>query len=306
MVQKGPLFAQQASSFAQKAASAALKVRLAALFGRSAELMGADVGQKGVDVGAFRAAIGAFWAARRALSAAVMALKAWRATLLGWRAALFDRRAALFGWRSALLARRSGFIRAQLPRCAGPQKGKAAQDGLSGEGFTLLTPVVSQGRAMSKSSTTLLFVLIGVAFCSLSAPADGFKPKSGESALYGRGIFERRLDLGKPIEVGVVDPAGHFSFLLADRFRCPGTTYKKGVLKIDIRNAVGMSSVTDTGTARAVFQMAGKYKILASDNLETELKNSYSSVFELTLKKADTYKVGGNRAIANACVEVQK
>lgn len=131
----------------------------------------------------------------------------------------------------------------------------------------------------SISGILLFFFLMGSLWPS-QANADG---ASRLNAGVRSGVFSAHIGMGRTVEVGVSDPEGKFFFLRTDEFSCPGVIYKNGRIKIDTKYALGVFWTGDRKETDFVFQKPGRYKIVVADNLETELENSYSLSFDLSI-----------------------
>ena len=130
---------------------------------------------------------------------------------------------------------------------------------------------------MSKTQK-IIFCFFAMSLCTGCLPTASTTTVNAGS--FHRGIFSIRINLNGPIDVGVVKPSGEFFFLVGGGFECPGTAYADHRLTIDTNRAAGISS-GEKPEVSLVFDRAGEYKILVSDNLETELNNSYSTTFRL-------------------------
>jgi len=89
--------------------------------------------------------------------------------------------------------------------------------------------------------------------------------------------------------VGVVDTQGRF-FLLADsEIHCRGISFvENGEIVIDIKRSVGVRwNNSAKRHVEYVFSTGGDYKIVVSDNLETEQENSKSRTFRLRLAPSE-------------------
>lgn len=87
-------------------------------------------------------------------------------------------------------------------------------------------------------------------------------------------------------EVGVVNPGGEFFFVKADGIDCDGVDLVKDgvVLSKDVAGAVWINGVANI---RPVFSSSGTYRVILSDNLESEQEGSFSLSFEVVYKKQE-------------------
>ncbi|WP_125825497.1 hypothetical protein ACCP16_14200 [Xanthomonas citri pv. malvacearum] len=100
--------------------------------------------------------------------------------------------------------------------------------------------------------------------------------------------FEAVIGLQSPVEVGIVNPQGDFFWLMSSSVLCPGVSYDAGKLNLELSGLSGIEFDEKGGVvSRNVFVMPGVYKVMVSDNLETELENSFSRAFDLRIEKKD-------------------
>lgn len=117
----------------------------------------------------------------------------------------------------------------------------------------------------------LLFFLV---FLSFTAGCKGRKLEGGEKnesiAIKANGLSS--------VEIGVITPDNKFIFMRADDFLCQGILHENGVIFIDPSFASGYTWSDGIRREVVVFSRKGTYKVVASENLETEFNNS-SSIF---------------------------
>ena len=104
------------------------------------------------------------------------------------------------------------------------------------------------------------------------------------------GIFSAKVDLNGPIEIGVINPHGDFFVLARNGIYCPGVTYADHRLSIRPSDAIGVAWSEGGATERFVFDRVGRYEIIVSDNLETELENSFSLTYKIDVQRSDLGK----------------
>ena len=80
----------------------------------------------------------------------------------------------------------------------------------------------------------------------------------------------------------MLTPDNRFLFLKQSDLDCSGIDFSGEKLTIDMAVAIGVEWVEGKPRVSYVFDKAGVYKILTSDNLETELENSHSRTFKVT------------------------
>jgi len=88
-----------------------------------------------------------------------------------------------------------------------------------------------------------------------------------------------------PVEVGVKTPSGRLIYLYTADYKCAGTWLSDGYVHIDAERASAV--YWQEGKRRYVlaFDRPGLYEVYISDNLETELDNSDTTIYRYQRKQ---------------------
>ncbi|MBV6829103.1 hypothetical protein [Xanthomonas euvesicatoria] len=143
-------------------------------------------------------------------------------------------------------------------------------------------------------------ILIRSFFCALlvlACSAGCREWKSGKASLKSNDI-RINVDGLSAVEVGVVTPDKKFIFMKSEEFLCRGILQKGGMIFIDPSAASGYMWDNE-GIKRevVVFSKKGIYRVVASENLETEFDNSSARFFEYNNRDAHKFDLGGSCSI---------
>jgi len=88
-----------------------------------------------------------------------------------------------------------------------------------------------------------------------------------------------------PVQVGVKTPSGRLIYLYDTEYKCAGTWLSDGYVHIDTERASAI--YWQDGKRRYVhaFDRLGLYEVYISDNLETELDNSDTTIYRYQRKQ---------------------
>lgn len=104
--------------------------------------------------------------------------------------------------------------------------------------------------------------------------------KESRTASTNPEIFWAKIENPRHVaEIAVVTPDNRFLYLKQLDVDCPGVSFSDRNLTVDLTTAAGVEWIDGKPTVDYAFNKAGSYKLLTSDNLETELDNSYSRTF---------------------------
>ena len=135
---------------------------------------------------------------------------------------------------------------------------------------------------MNKSPTNLA---LGSVLVLLLLPTNAVAaPKTNNPIVVGN-VIQLHSISREMRDVAIVDPDGQFLVVADEGIRCNGITIASdGKIFLDIRQTRGVRWGSDgLAYTQYVFHKTGKYRIIVTDNLETELENSMSLSFYVKL-----------------------